>query len=140
MNQMTKSISELAKEYTDRSYPFQVFKDEEGVGQAKYMAKHPDIEGCMAQGASQSEAIQNLNDARHDLIEFLLKRGLPIPEPYSHASPNVVVRGSNITNLTIDMHIPEQTIEDVLGSSFVSKAIERDSRELLYEALLETLA
>ena len=29
--------------------------------------KNPDLEGCMAQGATQEDAIENLADARYEL-------------------------------------------------------------------------
>lgn len=132
---MNKNLSDLAREYAKRPYPFQVFRDDEGDNETRYLAKNPDLEGCMAQGATQAEAIANLAEARYDLIEFLLERGLPIPEPS-------VIQGSSevqgIKNLKITTRQSEPTIDDILDSTFMAKAIEKEGRELLYEASLET--
>ncbi len=134
---MMKSLSKLALEYANRTYPFQMFEDKEGVGEARYFARNPDLEGCMAQGRTQSEAIQNLKDARIDYIEFLFERGLPVPEPSVLPAPGIPTEASGISNLKVTISQGKQTIDDALENRLMSKVIEKDSCELLYEASLE---
>jgi predicted RNase H-like HicB family nuclease len=53
------------------------------------VARHQELPGCMAQGASRQEAEAELSSARLDFIESLLESGLPVPEPRSqeHSKP-----------------------------------------------------
>jgi predicted RNase H-like HicB family nuclease len=132
---MNDEVFERAKQLASRPYPFQIYKDEEGDDETRYLARNPDIEGCMAQGASQHEAIENLKDARVDLFEFLLERGEPIPEPRVLVS----AQSYGVLNLTVSYGSQGKTIDEVLDSTVVSQVIEKDSRELQYEASLETL-
>ena len=64
-------------------------------GRACYMAVHTELEGCMAQGNTPAEAVQNLTEARRDYINALLDEGLEIPLPQSReavvAEPGVIV-------------------------------------------------
>ena len=46
-----------------------------------WMASHPDLPGCMAQGATPEEAVAELAGARELYISALRKRGLPVPMP-----------------------------------------------------------
>jgi predicted HicB family RNase H-like nuclease len=39
--------------------------------------------GLQAQGATADEAVANLDEARHDWLEYRLKNGLAVPEPPS---------------------------------------------------------
>lgn len=52
--------------------------EEDGGG---WLATHPELEGCMSDGETTEEAIQNLNDARREWIDFCLRKDLSIPEP-----------------------------------------------------------
>lgn len=50
-------------------------------GKPCYMAVHPELEGCMAQGDTPAEAVQSLGEARRDYINALLDEGLEVPLP-----------------------------------------------------------
>src|SRR5687768_3060734 len=50
-------------------------------GELCYMASHPELFGCMAQGSTPEEAIRNLEGARHDYISALLEEGIAVPVP-----------------------------------------------------------
>lgn len=50
-------------------------------GTILYVASHPELEGCMGQGETPQEALEDLNAARELYISTLLKRGIPVPEP-----------------------------------------------------------
>src|SRR4051794_17136929 len=62
------------------SYPYELVRDHES---GSFVASHPDLLGCIAQGATADEAVANLDEARHDWLEYRLKNGLAIPEPVS---------------------------------------------------------
>lgn len=48
-----------------------------------FMAVHPELYGCMAEGASPQEAVKNLEEARREYIEALLAEGIDVPLPNS---------------------------------------------------------
>jgi antitoxin HicB len=54
--------------------------DEDGGG---FLATVPDLPGCMSDGETEFEAIQNLRDAIACWIEAADESGRPIPAPVS---------------------------------------------------------
>jgi antitoxin HicB len=65
-------------EYLDLNYPIELVADEEEGG---YVASHPDLEGCFAQGGTADEAVMSLTKARDLWIRTRFEDGLSIPEP-----------------------------------------------------------
>lgn len=51
-----------------------------------YMALHPELYGCMAQGDTPEEALSNLKAAREDYITALLEEGVEVPLPKNIAT------------------------------------------------------
>ena len=70
-----------AEKLAARPYIDQVIKDETTSGKPIFVALSPELEGCIAQGVTLEEAIQNLKEARIDYIYSLLEDGLPVPKP-----------------------------------------------------------
>ncbi|HEV7787176.1 MAG TPA: type II toxin-antitoxin system HicB family antitoxin, partial [Thermoanaerobaculia bacterium] len=64
--------------YRGLSYPIELRRHPERGG---YFASHPDLEGCMAEGATAEEAVAHLADSRELWVETRLERGYPVPEP-----------------------------------------------------------
>jgi len=62
--------------YLALKYPISVQEREGG----RYFVTHPDLDGCMAEGDSLTEAVANLADARELWIETRLSNGYPVPE------------------------------------------------------------
>lgn len=71
-----KSPEKSLDYYLSLAYPYELVRDEEGV----FVASHPDLIGCLAQGESTGEAIGALDLARRVWIEVRFEEGLPIPE------------------------------------------------------------
>ena len=63
--------------YMSIRYPVELQETEEGG----YFAAHPDLDGCMSEGASADEAVANLADSREVWISTRLENGYPVPEP-----------------------------------------------------------
>lgn len=70
-----------AEKLAERPYVTEVMLDETTDGQHIYVARAPELEGCMAQGKTDEEAVLSLSEARIDYIHSLLEDGLPIPHP-----------------------------------------------------------
>ena len=64
-------------------YPFDVALDKEGEG---CVITFPDLPGCMADGATEEQAIAQARDAFKAWMTSTLEDGKPIPLPHSAAS------------------------------------------------------
>jgi antitoxin HicB len=51
--------------------------DEDGV----FVAECPTLPGCISQGRTREEAIENMKDAIRGYLESLEKHGEPVPPP-----------------------------------------------------------
>jgi predicted RNase H-like HicB family nuclease len=130
---MDRKLLEEAKRLAEKNYLLSVFEDTLPSGEKIYMAKNPELAGCMAQGMSIEKAIANLADARLDYIYDSLEDGIPIPEPAMQPVP----RGIETTTTTN----PGQTLI-VKSVPFQDKTLEDSeqvsSRMPLYEAWVST--
>ena len=70
---MDEKLLKQATELADRNYALLVSVEKTTSGQALYMAKNPELIGCMAQGETLEEAIKNLREARIDYIYDFLR-------------------------------------------------------------------
>jgi predicted RNase H-like HicB family nuclease len=58
-----------------------VFREVDDHGHIFYVALHPELEGCVAQGATPDEAVASLEGARELYLRVLRQQGIPVPEP-----------------------------------------------------------
>jgi predicted RNase H-like HicB family nuclease len=56
-------------------YRITLQKDEDGI----YVVKCPSLPGCISQGKTRSEALDNIKDAIEGYLQSLKKHGEPIP-------------------------------------------------------------
>lgn len=89
-------IEERARYLANQPYPVEVFRDKTTKGEDVYLAKNPDLPGCMAQGATHKDALDNLAEARFEYIESLLEDGEPVPEVTSSIAFTSVADDSEI--------------------------------------------
>ncbi len=78
---MNAEIERKTVELASRNYAIELLQDEDQEDGQVYLALHPELKGCMAQGSTIEEAIENLKDARIDFIRSLLLDGLDVPQP-----------------------------------------------------------
>jgi len=66
--------------YMNLNYPLQITKvaEDEGGG---YLAEIPLLKGCMSDGESTDEAIENVTEAKKEWLEYMLDNDLEITEP-----------------------------------------------------------
>ena len=58
-------------------YRVLIEQDKDGV----FVAECPSLPGCVSQGKTRKEAIENIQDAIHGYLESLEKHNEPIPPP-----------------------------------------------------------
>jgi len=62
--------------------PYTVVVEAENIGgEIWYVAHHPELAGCLAQGRTVNEAIEELAEPRLNLIEHLLEHHFDVPLP-----------------------------------------------------------
>lgn len=61
--------------------------DEDGM----YIAECPSLPGCISQGRTRKEALENIQDAIKGYIESLTKHNEPIPPPIEEEIVDVVI-------------------------------------------------
>lgn len=83
---MQEGLREKAKRLAALPYLYEVSKDELKDGSKIFVALHPELPNCMAQGESAEEALIELADAREEYIFSLLEDGLEVPKPEGHQS------------------------------------------------------
>ena len=72
--------------YDSLPWEVEIEPDVRADGSTYYVARHPEfgeVSGPLGTGASPEEALAKLKEARWSLIQVLLERGDPIPEPRS---------------------------------------------------------
>lgn len=78
---MKNEIYERAIELSKKPYSIEISRSKTTDGQDIYLAKNIELEGCMAQGDSIDDALNNLFNATVDYISSLIEDGLDIPLP-----------------------------------------------------------
>ncbi|MDX2241911.1 MAG: type II toxin-antitoxin system HicB family antitoxin [Leptolyngbyaceae cyanobacterium bins.302] len=78
MNQNTISERKPLNYYLGLSYPITLYPDMEEGG---YVAEIKDLPGCLTQGDTLEEAVENINEARELWIETTYESGREIPLP-----------------------------------------------------------
>ena len=114
---IARQIEILAK----RPYTIEVMLDETTAGEPIYLVSHPELLGCMAQGESLEEAIDNLKNATKEFLMSLLEDGLPVPPPLVRATTTTTRQ--NLTYSEVYSGQPNSTFLDDLGK--VTQPIKR---------------
>jgi len=123
---MTSEIEDRAKYLASQPYAIEVMKDKTTTGEDVFLAKNPQLYGCMAQGATIEEALANLADARLDYIEGLLEDGEPVPA-VSSLLIYTSTSGEIETVLLIDETVESEPEREFLGD--LDKVIQPTTRE-----------
>ncbi|MBQ7759838.1 MAG: type II toxin-antitoxin system HicB family antitoxin [Acidaminococcaceae bacterium] len=79
--------------YMNLKYPKQITEIDikDGGG---FLVEIPLLKGCVSDGETIAEALENINEAKKEWLAYMLENGLPIPEPLdvSKYSGKFVVR------------------------------------------------
>ena len=72
----------IVEHYVSLDYPVQLVRQDED-GDVFWLAEIPDLPGCMTDGVTPDEALENLEDAKRLWVETMIEDGFDIPEPRS---------------------------------------------------------
>ncbi|MBL7162603.1 MAG: type II toxin-antitoxin system HicB family antitoxin [Anaerolineales bacterium] len=78
---MDLNLRNKAQKLAERSYVVEVLLDESTDGEPVFVALNPELEGCMGQGKTIEEAVNDLHEARIDYVYSLLEDDLFVPDP-----------------------------------------------------------
>ena len=67
--------------YSRTTYRVEVVPDVTTEGEAVFVARHPELPGCLAHGRTPEEAEGLLSDARSLYLESLIEEGVEPPRP-----------------------------------------------------------
>jgi predicted RNase H-like HicB family nuclease len=70
-----------AEGYLDRPYHITLVHDRDEEGNEGWVAEVAELPGCLSQGDTPAEAVENVRDAMLGWISVALEDGRPIPEP-----------------------------------------------------------
>ncbi|HEY2979990.1 MAG TPA: type II toxin-antitoxin system HicB family antitoxin [Anaerolineales bacterium] len=133
---MDNDLRRKAEELAARNYSHVVVIEEAPSGQVTFMAKNPELYGCMAEGSTFEAALENLAEARVDFIHSLLRDGLAVPAPASQAAP--APRGA-VTAETSSNRAHSNVTGAIQFRDPSKPAAEPDKSQPLYEALVQTV-
>lgn len=78
---MQEALREKAKRLAALPYLTVVQEDKTTAGSQIFVAAHPELPDCLAQGKTRKDALSELADARELYILSLLEDGLDVPRP-----------------------------------------------------------
>ncbi|MCY3979831.1 MAG: type II toxin-antitoxin system HicB family antitoxin [Chloroflexi bacterium] len=78
---MNNELLEQAVTLAARGYQVGLQQEDDENGNLVWVAFVPEMQSCYAQGDTVESAIEALKTVREDYIYFLLKHGVPVPEP-----------------------------------------------------------
>jgi len=76
-------LVERARTVAEWPYTTKISKDKTVDGGQVFLASHPELIGCMAQGETVEEAVKNLKEVTYEYVLSLLEDHVPIPLPSS---------------------------------------------------------
>jgi len=86
MDKKQRDLEKKALEIAGQPYTIAIMRDETTTGKPIFLLSHPELEGCMAQGQSIEDGLENLKEATTEYVLSLLEEGLDVPEPTIMAS------------------------------------------------------
>jgi len=114
-------LKEQAEILADKPYSIDIMSDETVNGESVYLLSHPELPGCMAQGDTIGEAMDNLKDARIEYILSLLEDKLPVPSPFSRAAETASSPAEVSYSDEFDSQQPSDFFDDLLKASQPTK-------------------
>jgi antitoxin HicB len=119
---MTTTTVSPVDQYLDLPYHIRLTPDRDEHGKAGYVAEIEELEGCVSQGETPTEAVESVRDAMAGWISVALEDGRDIPEPRLRTEYS----GKFVARLPKSLHAEVARASDAEGVSlnqFVSSAL-----------------
>jgi predicted RNase H-like HicB family nuclease len=71
---------------------YQLKVEVEPLEDGRYLAVCPDLEGCLAEGDTIADALENIEDVARVIIELCREKDLPLPPEFSGNGEPPIVR------------------------------------------------
>jgi predicted RNase H-like HicB family nuclease len=71
----------------------------EPLEDGRFLAIASNLEGCIAEGDTVTDAIENLEDGARGIIEYRLKMGWPLPEEFTNSDAVPLVEAKVIVRV-----------------------------------------
>ena len=84
-----------------RDYRIVIDHTVEAPGVPDWIARYPDLPGCMSEGYSAVEAVRDLGFASFDYIQFMLDNGLDVPEPTPGPAAVIMQVSATVTGTSV---------------------------------------
>lgn len=125
---MNKELLAKAEILAKHEYQTTITAEKLSDGRVVYMAKNPDLEGCMAQGFTKQEAIRNLKEAR---IEYIYD-GLEDGETFIDTYPETI----SLDQLNMQETQINIQIKKTLNQPNDINAIKKENKVFIFEDCL----
>lgn len=99
----TANLEQHARELAARPYSILISLENTVQDERVLLAAHPELPGCMSDGLTLAEALENLADARYEYILSLLEDGLPVPEPAQPEGTTTSTSGGYVSQVEVDL-------------------------------------
>lgn len=109
----TKNTSSVADDYLELPYHVRLVHDRDEEGAEGWVADVEELPGCMSQGATPNEAVDNVRDAMHGWIAAALEDGNEIPPPRGESGHS----GKFLVRLPVSLHAELARRADAEGVS-----------------------
>ncbi len=101
-----KSLKEKLAYYLSLPYTVEIKKEEDGT----FFGRIVELEGCMTEGDTLEELVENLLDAMICWLTVAIEDGMEIPEPQKANNSNELLEKS-LTNLSKATGMPKENFE-----------------------------
>lgn len=120
-------MKRAAEEYLELPYHVRLVPDQDDEGARGWVAEIEELPGCISQGDTPDEAVENVRDAMLGWIGVALEDGREVPEPRgeSHYSGRFLVR------LPVSLHAElahQAELDAVSLNQFVTNALAAAAR------------
>jgi predicted RNase H-like HicB family nuclease len=108
----TKMKPRTLEDYVDLPYDVNLTREELSNGEVVFLARHPELRGCMAQASTPDEALAELAEVRRLHLDALLSSGVTPPLPTGQIEPAfriVIVAGEMVAHQLIAAVAEEST-------------------------------
>jgi len=116
---MKKGINERARLLVELPYAVKIAHDKTVDGGEAFLASHPELTGCMAQGSTVEEAVKALKEVTFEYIVSLLEDNIPVPLP----SSNMTATGSCTIYADVQGNNSFKDISGDTGQPFIKGGI-----------------